>query len=954
MKILASKIVNGKKMFLIEDNDSQGRVFAQDGKPIKKENISYYNPYYVDIKGINSSDNVSTKLTPSKKITPQELKQIKESPTNVGNIALKEKQEKAQRLKEAEEAYQKRKSGAPVTLELLAQETQAIGDKISLQNIPGIGQYVPDILDVTGGIGSMASGLGAIPLNLNRGNYGQALLSVASPLATGALAGVGSPTVGQFVNNVANPFAGTGDLINNLGNKYLPNAYKLNPFANKGTEGFTDLMRIQQKGDVPLSVLAKNKKLSPSWMNSEQAVKTFEEREKHFGEWFTKDKTDLDWYKADREFSNPEIINLKVPNYLLDKYSVKNIPTANKLSRASDREFVIPKSEQNNFKPNWLRGYKQIDVPKPSLSKEAIRKQEFGGKIKVLDTKIENNKKYFLINDIEKNNTFEKGGTVSDIYKQKTGKNWNTAKLEGLTTGSYEDNIKLKNRLLSGEFDNKQVVNSNTINNQDYTKAKNFNEAFKIARKQLGANQIFEYQGRKYGTNIVGEKFEPSKDVLEKAGMNTTNVKKSLHEQNKLVNSVYSTKKTTKLEPEYQDWEKIKQRQQEINKMNQADIIKEYHKGSNEQYLVLDKKRGKLHLYQGDKEITSYNVGIGENAGDEQTKIIVKNGKVYWEEGNKMTGAGIYTVSGVNPKNPHYSNAPTWNFKNEQGIEVPMAIHSSFGDRTSKIKDNKEDNNRLSNGCINGICYNLEELYKKGYKQGQKLYVLPDDDTNKYEIKNGKLVFSSKNPNVNRTVNTLNYKPIQIQYNKSLRENAPEVANMTQAIVNNKQKLMKELKINGDVYNELAKLTLGLAGQESKYGTSFKFKAKTELIQDILKNIIGNKSYNSKGLTQIKYDGLNDEVKKIFKEYNITKENLNQGDKAALAQIILLSHMYNNELPAYRKNIDEMGISDIDALLYLNQGKRKELINKTATPEKNTYIQSVKKFAEDFKIKQLN
>lgn len=216
MKILTSKIVNGKKMFLIEDNDSQGRVFAQGGKPVKKENISYYNPYYVDVKGINSSDNVSTKSTPSKKITPQELKQIKESPTNVGNITLKEKQEKAQRLKEAEEAYQKRKSGAPVTPELLAQETQAIGDKISLQNIPGVGQYIPDILDVTGGIGSMASGLGSIPLNLNRGNYGQALLSVASPLATGALAGVGSPTVGQFVNNLANPLAGTGDLAKNV------------------------------------------------------------------------------------------------------------------------------------------------------------------------------------------------------------------------------------------------------------------------------------------------------------------------------------------------------------------------------------------------------------------------------------------------------------------------------------------------------------------------------------------------------------------------------------------------------------------------------------------------------------------------------------------------------------------------------------------------------------------
>lgn len=216
MKVLTSKIVNGKKMFLIEDNNPQGKVFAQDGKPIKKENISNYNPYYVDVKGLNASESTKTNLTPATKITPQEIKKIKESPTNVGNIKIKEAQEKAQRLKEAEEAYKKRKAGAPITPELLAQETQAIGDKISLQNIPGVGQYIPDILDVTGGTGSMASGLGSIPLNLNRGNYGQALLSVAAPLATGALAGASSPTMGQFVNNIANPLVGTGDLAKNV------------------------------------------------------------------------------------------------------------------------------------------------------------------------------------------------------------------------------------------------------------------------------------------------------------------------------------------------------------------------------------------------------------------------------------------------------------------------------------------------------------------------------------------------------------------------------------------------------------------------------------------------------------------------------------------------------------------------------------------------------------------
>jgi len=348
------------------------------------------------------------------------------------------------------------------------------------------------------------------------------------------------------------------------------------------------------------------------------------------------------------------------------------------------------------------------------------------------------------------------GTVVSELYKQKTGKDWSTAKQEGLTSGSFDDNMKLRDRLLKGEFDNKIKTNSNeptqnnnvstqTNNNQDYTKAKNFNETFDIARKQLGPNQIFEYQGRKYGTNLRGEKFEPSEEVLNKAGLNKPEVKERLQNQNKLTKSVYSTKKTTKLEPEYQDWDKVKQKKQEINKMNQADIIKQYHKDSDEEYLIVDKKRGKMHLIKGDKEIASYNVGTGENVGDEQTRTWVdkETKKTDWTKGNKQTGAGIYTVSAKQAKNSHYSNAPSWNFINEYGIEVPMAIHAAPRGRVNKINDKDETNNRVSNGCINGICYNLEDLYKKGYKEGQKLYVLPDDDNNTYELKNGKLVFSS-------------------------------------------------------------------------------------------------------------------------------------------------------------------------------------------------------------------
>lgn len=527
------------------------------------------------------------------------------------------------------------------------------------------------------------------------------------------------------------------------------------------------------------------------------------------------------------------------------------------------------------------------------------------------------------------------GTVVSALYTQKTGKDWNTAKQEGLTTGSYEDNMKLRQRLLSGEFDNRQSIinkqgnnsqNNTTVQNQDYTKAKDFNEAFKIARNQLGANQIFEYQGRKYGTNLKGEKFEPSEEVLTKNNMNKPEVKERLQQQNKMTTSVYSDKQTAKLEPEYQDWDKVKKRKQELNKMNQSEIIKNYHKNSDEQYLILDKKRGKLHLYQGDKEITSYNVGTGANVGDEQTKTVIRNGKVMWDEGNKMTGAGIYEVSGVNPKNPHYSNAPTWNFKNEQGIEVPMAIHSSFGDRTSKIKDKDETNNRLSNGCINGICYDLEELYKKGYKQGQKLYVLPDDENNTYEVSNGKLIFKSKNQNVNRTVNTLNYKPIKIEIDeKKFKEEVStafdfddetEYNNTTkpfvQALADNKQKIMKTAKINGDVYNDIAKIAFGIYGTESNFGDTHSaignlgrainkfFDPKSSSSPDYKSKATtygANKDSNSVGLTQIRFNMLDESEKKILKELGITKnEQLLNPKDCAIATVAILATRYNNQL----------------------------------------------------------
>lgn len=187
--------------------------------------------------------------------------------------------------------------------------------------------------------GEMAKGVGNIPKDIKEGNYGKAAASAAIPASAGALAGLGAKTTNQFLDNLVNPLAGMGG-------------------SPKGsTEELVDLYRIQEKNAKTFAQLAEENKI-PSVFNNKATLAKKAEEEKYFGQWFTKDKADLDWYAKDREFIDPEIVNLKVPKSKLDKYSNYD----KSLSRAPDREFLIPTNEQSL--------YKQIEDPKGKFESE--------------------------------------------------------------------------------------------------------------------------------------------------------------------------------------------------------------------------------------------------------------------------------------------------------------------------------------------------------------------------------------------------------------------------------------------------------------------------------------------------------------------------------------------------------------------------------------------------------
>jgi hypothetical protein len=88
------------------------------------------------------------------------------------------------------------------------------------------------------------------------------ITAVGMPLAVGALAGIGTQSTGQFVNNLANPLAGTGNLAKGMYNKgvtALENAgirTSIPPEARQGLQsnGFLDMFKPKK----PLTELEKN------------------------------------------------------------------------------------------------------------------------------------------------------------------------------------------------------------------------------------------------------------------------------------------------------------------------------------------------------------------------------------------------------------------------------------------------------------------------------------------------------------------------------------------------------------------------------------------------------------------------------------------------------------------------------------------------------------------------
>ncbi|UYL10229.1 hypothetical protein B9G69_006510 [Bdellovibrio sp. SKB1291214] len=175
-----------------------------------------------------------------------------------------------------------------------------------------------------------------------------------------------------------------------------------------------------------------------------------------------------------------------------------------------------------------------------------------------------------------------------------------------------------------------------------------------------------------------------------------------------------------------------------------------------------------------------------------------------------------------------------------------------------------------------------------------------------------------------------------------------KVRRFIQALAVNKADLQKMLKVSGEEYTLLAHISVGILGRETRFGESVRYKFKESApwivsLAKLMRSLATDKevSPNSRGLTQIKFL-----PQDVADKYGITPDNLDIPENAAIATMgYLINALKQLKIRIKTYHLDHITPDRYaDYLPYIYFGRSKALIEKTAIPEQNNYVQALKKY----------
>lgn len=386
-------------------------------------------------------------------------------------------------------------------------------------------------------------------------------------------------------------------------------------------------------------------------------------------------------------------------------------------------------------------------------------------------------------------------------------------------------------------------------------------------------------------------------------------------------------------------------------------MIQYYHKNySNDdsKYIIVDKQKGKLYLCSNGDVIKSYNCGVGINGTklDDETYTWSRNGKIVNGSGNMSTTAGLFFATPSRYKG-HKSFMLQTQKQIDNGEERGIATAIHIG-----LNDSSKRGNAQSNGCVRVSAQTADELSEmlKDEKH-PRVYIMPVEEGNYFRLNNNRIEFISNdtsssysrgswdnslndgrggydndpvyyddvldlNGNPVRRNATPEYRPKSTPYNIKIIYDINDIrrdlelrgqigfgnkgpdAKALEQFVNgltySKKELMRDCGISNETYNQLAKIALGILGQETSYG-SLNYEV-VDWMKGIGKLFGGhtNMDYRDEehwrkhtgvggatfGITQINWNAIQNneayaDVKQMFKKYNISVSDLTESPYVA-------------------------------------------------------------------------
>ena len=389
-------------------------------------------------------------------------------------------------------------------------------------------------------------------------------------------------------------------------------------------------------------------------------------------------------------------------------------------------------------------------------------------------------------------------------------------------------------------------------------------------------------------------------------------------------------------------------------------------------YAIVDKKNADISVYTlSGSRVFHKEVLVGVKASDEKTKWTEYNDRDHL--GSYTTGAGAFTI-GKPKAGDYYSKNYSNNILQVEDQSV-FAIHqvpNNLSKRYQSFGTGDPEDRRVSQGCVNMKKSDFISL-TQWIKPSCELYVLPEEENNKFIVKDGRIELVS----TTKVENAKNYnysKPHSVP--KSIDIRIIDPAGKTKASVpfikaleDEKPKLMKLFNLSNDEYNDLAALSYGIMGNESDFGRSKKYWIKEHDQGDVIiakaaKRLVNGQNpfdksvlNTSRGYTQIK-DLPEGAWRKAYPQIN--KETLGDPQNAAVSTIAYLAgavRILKNIATENEKDPRKVKITKenmVDYLGYIYQGRKGALksVDDPANADFNTYVQKLRKHMNYIEISQ--